>query len=153
MTNTEALATRMARAEKAFTRHIVDKVSLRDLGPELGVSYETVRQDAAAYQQYLAANGPELAERRAAFVAELEGYKAKALYVFEKYKDTKPLTAVAALNSAITTLTHQRAVQGLDMPREAKIEQSGEVRIVWDDGTIPIDAGYGEVSIVPTQRD
>ncbi len=134
MTNTDQVATRMARADKAFTRHVIDKVSLRDLVPEMGVSYETIRNDVTAFTKYLADNGAELAERRVTFNAELEAYKAKALYVYEKYKNTKPLTAVAALNSVIATLTHQRAVQGLDMPREAKIEQSGEIRIVWDDG-------------------
>ena len=95
----------------------------------------------------------DLDERRAVFEGQLAAVQARAMWTYERYKKTKPLVAIAALNTYTATLTHQRAVQGLDQPKEAKIEQSGEVRIVWDDGTIPIDAGYGEVSIVPTHRD
>ena len=48
MTNTERLAERLARAEVAFTKHVIDGMSLRDIGPELGVSHETARQDVIA---------------------------------------------------------------------------------------------------------
>jgi len=65
----------------------------------------------------------------------------------------KLLVATAALNTAIATYTRRRAVAGLDMPREAKIEQSGEIRINWDDGTGPADPGYGEVPLAPVHRD
>ena len=145
MTNTEAFADRMARADKAFTRHVIEKVSLRDLQPEMGVSYETIRSDVAAFKRYLTEGGAELAERRASFLAEVDAIKARALYIYEKFKDTKPLVATAAMNTYTATLAHQRAVEGLDHPKEAKVEQSGEVRIIWDDGTdAPPDPSYGE---------
>ncbi len=136
MTNTERLAERITRADKAFTRHVVDKVSLRDLVPEMGVSYETIRSDVAAFKQYQAENNAEeLAVKRAVFLAVLDDRERKALDVYElAMAQGKPLVATAALNTAIATYTHRRAVDGLDMPREAKVEQSGEVRIIWDDG-------------------
>jgi hypothetical protein len=136
VTNTDQLAARMARADKAFTRHVTDKVSLRDLVPEMGVSYETIRSDTAAFRKYLAeTNGGELAERRATFLAVLDDRIRKALDVYEiALTQGKPLVAVAALNTISSYPVHQRAVEGLDAPREAKVEQSGEVRIVWDNG-------------------
>lgn len=145
----------MARADTAFTRHVVDKVSLRDLVPEMGVSYETIRSDVAAFGKYRAENNAEdLAVKRAVFLAVLDDRERKALDVYNlAMAQGKPLVATAALNTISSLMTHRRAVEGLDAPREAKIEQSGEIRIVWDDGTIPIDAGYGEVSLVPTHRD
>ena len=146
MTNTEAFATRMARADKAFTRHVVDKISLRDLVPEIGASYETIRSDVTAFKQYQAENNAEeLAGKRAAFLLVLDDRERKALDVYDlAMAQGKPLVAIAAINTISSLLTHRRAVEGLDAPREAKVEQSGTISIVWDDGTTPTDPGYGE---------
>lgn len=149
----------MARADQAFTKHVVEGRSLRDLAPELGVSYETVRTDVAAFRKYLAEqqDQDDLAAKRAGRLEELRDLKAKALYVFERYKDSKPLTAVGALNSALAAFTHVRAIEGLDMPKETKIEGDLNYRVVWDDGDDsdgagPRDAGYGEQPYPPLQR-
>jgi hypothetical protein len=136
MTNTERLAERFARADKAFTRHVVDRVSLRDLVPEIGVSYETIRGDVAAFKQYQAeSGGEELAVRRATFLLVLDDRERKALDVYDlAMAQGKPLVAIAAINTLSSLLTHRRAVEGLDMPREARVEQSGTITVVWDDG-------------------
>jgi hypothetical protein len=104
MTNTGAFAERMARADQAFTRHVVDKVDLRTLGPERGVSYDMVRADVAAFRKYLAEDHTsELAERRASFRAELDATTRKALDVSGAcMKAGKYPAAVAALNALAT---------------------------------------------------
>ncbi len=191
MTNTDKLAARMARADEAFTKHVVEGRSLRDLAPEMGVSYETVRSDVAAFRSYLAeanaedlaskragrleelrdlkaemgvsyetvrsdvaafrsylaeANAEDLASKRAGRLEELRDLKAKALFIYERFKDSKPLTAVGALNTAMSAFTHIRAIEGLDMPKEAKVEGDIRYTVTWeDDGDdAPQDAGYGE---------
>jgi hypothetical protein len=147
VTNIDQLATRMARADEAFTKHVIGKRSLRDLAPEMGVSYETIRNDVAAFRRYLTEiNSDNREERRAVFLAELDDRISKALDVYDlAMAQGKTLAAVAALNTISSFYVHKRAVEGLDAPREAKVEQSGEVRIVWDDGTgTPADPGYGE---------
>lgn len=129
-----AFSERMVRAERAFQRHVIDRVPLAELAPELGVSRETVRQDVEAMRQALGADRPaDLQERRAVFEAQLQDVIAKAYALYDKYKDTKPLAAVGALNTVVATFAHLRAVQGLDEPKETKL--GGEVRhtIVWDD--------------------
>src|SRR5690242_3171076 len=103
----------MARAERAFTSHVVNGISLRDLAPELGVSPETARSDVAAYKAFLAdVNRDELPAKRAARLEELHDLKARALAIYDKYVNTKPLTAVGALNTAISTFVHIRAIEG-----------------------------------------
>ncbi len=138
MSNTEAQAERMARAERAFTRHVVEKVSLRDLGPELGVSAETVRQDVKAYQSFLAKTGAEdVDERRASFLAQLDDLTRKALDLFEACKDTKPLAAVGALNTIASLMAHRRAVEGLDMPKQVQAAQDITYRVIWSEDDDP----------------
>jgi hypothetical protein len=139
MTKTEALAEHMTRAEDLFTRHVVNGVSLRDLAPEVGLSYETVRRDVSAYKQYLAdVNRDELPAKRAARLAQLDDARVKAMALYERYKDTKPLTAVGALNTAISTFVHIRAIEGLDAPKELRAEVDTNITVMWgDDDQVP----------------
>jgi hypothetical protein len=134
MTNTQAFADRMARADQTFTRHVVDKVPLSQLAPEMGVSYETAKADVQAFRQYLAQDrAAELEEKRAVFLAQIDASIARCLYLYERYKDTKPLAAVGALNTINALLGQVRAVEGLDMPKEARVQQEGTIRVVWSD--------------------
>ena len=48
MANPQVFADRMERADQTFTRHVVDKVPLSQLAPELGISYSTAKADVAA---------------------------------------------------------------------------------------------------------
>jgi hypothetical protein len=135
VTNTQAFAERIARADQAFTRHVVDKVPLSQLGPELGVSYETARADVQTFRQYLASDRTtDLEEKRAAFLAQVDASIARCLYLYEAYKDKKPLAAVGALNTLNALLAQVRAVEGLDAPKQLKAEQDITYRVVWDEG-------------------
>ncbi len=152
MTNTDKFAERMARSDEAFTKHVVEGRSLRDLAPEMGVSYETVRSDVAAFRQYLADGSQEdLAAKRAGRLEELRDLKANALYIYERYKDSKPLTAVGALNTAMSAFTHIRAIEGLDMPKESKVDGDITYRVTWGDED-DTDGGYGEQPAPGLQR-
>lgn len=132
--NTERRAALLTRAEAAFTRHVVDGVSLRDLAPEMGVSVETARKDVDTFKTYLAdVDRADLPAKRAVRLVELADVKAKALYVYERYKDTKPLTAIGALNTIVATLAHIRAIEGLDAPKEVRQEVDQRVSIRWGD--------------------
>jgi hypothetical protein len=143
-TNTEQRrAELMARSERAFTQHVVNGISLADLAPELGVSRETARSDVAAYKAFLAdVNKDDLPAKRAARLAQLDDMRARARALFDQYKDTKPLTAVGALNSAIATLVHIRAIEGLDAPKEARVEQDTTITVVWGEDDDPVQHQY-----------
>lgn len=79
MAKQEPLAERMARADTAFTKHVVEGRSLRDLAPEMGVSYETARSDVAAFRQCLAETSQEdLPAKCAGRLAGLQDLKARA---------------------------------------------------------------------------
>jgi len=138
MTNTQAFADRMARADQTFTRHVVDKVPLSQLAPEMGVSYETAKADVAAFRQYLAQDhAAELEEKRAVFLSQIDAAIARCLYLYEKYKDTKPLAAVGALNTINSLLSQVRAVEGLDAPKQAQIKEDITYKVVWSDEDQP----------------
>jgi hypothetical protein len=142
MTKTEALAEHMTRAEDLFTRHVVNGVSLRDLAPEVGLSYETVRRDVSAYKQYLADVNRDDHQPSGPHAFQLDDMRARARALFDQYKDTKPLTAVGALNSAIATLVHIRAIEGLDAPKEARVEQDTTITVVWGEDDDPVQHQY-----------
>lgn len=151
-TNVQRKAALMARAETVFQRHVIDGVSLRDLAPEVGVSVETARNDVQTFKQYLAdVDRAELPAKRAARLVELEDLKARALALYDRYKDSKPLTAVGALNTAMAAFTHIRAIEGLDAPKEARLQGEVSYRVVWDDGD-DFDGGYGEAPAPGLQR-
>lgn len=144
MTKTETRrAELMARSERAFTAHVVNGVSLADLAPELGVSRETARSDVAAYKAFLAdVDKDALPGKRAARLAQLDDMRVKAIALYERYKDSRPLTAVGALNTAISTLVHIRAIEGLDAPKEARVEQETNIVVRWEDGTDDVPAQH-----------
>src|SRR5437764_1354120 len=132
MTNVKKRAERMVRAEQAFTRHVIEGAPLDGVAAELGVSRETIRQDVAAMQQFLGAEGTsDLDQRRAVRLAELEDARQKALALFDKFRTTKPLAAVGALNTVVSLYTHIRAIEGLDAPKEVKQEVKGDYTIRW----------------------
>lgn len=131
-TDTDRLAERFDRAERAFTLVDIDGLSLRDAAAELGVSYETVRSDVKSYRAYLAKDRDgDKEQRRARFEARLEALRKRALSFYDKNKDTRPLAAIGALNTAASLLQHERAVQGLDEPKEVKAEQDTRVTVSW----------------------
>src|SRR5690349_9985459 len=131
MTNPQAFAERMTRADQTFTRHVVDKVPLSQLAPEMGVSYETAKADVQAFRQYLAQDQTtDLEEKRAVFLAQINASMARCLYMYERYKDTKPLAAIGALNTISTLLGQVRAVEGLDAPKQAQVKEDITYRVV-----------------------
>lgn len=144
MTNTEAFAQRMARADRVFTRHVVDKVDLKDIAPEEGISYDTARADLAAFRKYIAEDQTaELAIKRASFLAELDANMRRALGVYDACMAAgKHLAAIAALNTINAALTHKRAVEGLDMPKEVKADVDQRVTIMWADEDAPDQHQY-----------
>lgn len=127
------LITRWTRAETAFDLVRLKGKSLRAAAQELGVSHETVWRDVRAYESYLAATNTTgtMDERRAAFLAQCQDIMAEARKVLADFPD-KSLTRVAALNTMSSVLTHVRAVQGLDSPKEqAKPQGPAQFRVGW----------------------
>lgn len=144
--NTDEMGDLLAKQMQAFDLVVIQKKSLRKAAESMGCSYVTVRAYVTAYKKAIASERvtENVEERRAMFDAELDAIKAKALAVYNycmggsTNKETgepivRPLAAVGALNSYTTTLTHQRAVQGLDTAKEVKQENSGTISVVWDD--------------------
>lgn len=129
----------MVLAEEAFTLVVLQKNSYRQAAKMIGekfapvtVSHTRVGRLVRAYKKYLADERRDetVDQKRAAFDAELEEIKALALDTYKGAKG-KPLTQVAALNTLVATLAHQRAVQGLDMPKEVRADIDQDVRITW----------------------
>lgn len=140
------LAERMIRAADAFNKHVIEGKSLRDIGPELGYSYETIRQDVAAWKRYLAdERTKDLTERRATFEAAVQANMARALAAYELAMQTgKVLAAVGAINAITAMMTHQRAVGGLDEPRESKVAAEVSYVVTWaEDAADPVYAAKG----------
>lgn len=146
-TNPQKKAEQMARAERIFNRHVIDLTPLSQLAPEEGISVETARKDFKAYKSFLASeNREDLPGLRAQRIAELNDLKAKALYLFDRYKDSKPLTAVGALNSAVAVYAHIRAIEGLDAPKESRVEAEVNYNVTWGD---PNDVPTSEPDTIP----
>lgn len=156
--DTDEMADLLAKQMQAFSLVVLEKKSLRKAAEAMQISHTTVKAYVTAYKKAIASErvAENVEERRASFDAELEMVKAKALAVYaycmggRLNKETgdpiiMPLAAVGAINSYTTTLTHQRAVQGLDTAKEVKQENTGEVRIIWDDGPV---AGVGDAEEV-----
>lgn len=138
MSSVERQAERVARQRRAYERVVIDGASLKDVAPELGVSRQTVAQDVAIMRQALGADGAaDLEAKRIQFLDRVNDLYDKALATYERFKDTKPMAAVGALNTAVTMLTHLRAVQGLDAPKEVRADVDGNITIQWADEALP----------------
>jgi hypothetical protein len=133
-TSTQRRADRLVRAERAFTRHIIEGASLDAVAAEVGVSRETIRRDVEAMKLAMGEDKlVDLDQRRAVRLAQLDQIRREALATFERFKKTKPLAAIGALNTAVSTFTHIRAIEGLDRPKESRIETGGTYTIKWAD--------------------
>ena len=134
--NIDDAADMLAKQMQAFDLTVLQKKSLREAALVMGCSHTSVKAYADTYAKALASDrvAEDVEVKRAKTDAELEHAKKLALELVEKNKKNKPLTAVGALNTFLAVFVHQRAVQGLDMPKEVKADVDQTVRIVWDDG-------------------
>jgi hypothetical protein len=143
------LAERMIRAGEAFNKHVIQGKSLRDIGPEMGYSYETVRQDVAAWKKFLAdERTSDLNERRATFEAAVQANISRALAAYElAMKAGKVLAAVGAINAITAMMAHQRAVGGLDEAKEQRVQAEVTYNVRWqeddDAPALPAHAAKG----------
>lgn len=136
--NIDDAAALLAKQMQAFSLTVIEKKSLRKAAEIMGCSHTSVKAYADAYTKALASERvtEDVEARRAKFDAELEDMKALAREIaIEAKRGGKGLTAVGAINSYVAMWTHQRAVQGLDTPKEVKADVDQTMRIVWDDGT------------------
>lgn len=142
MFNTDDAAVMLAKQMQAFDLTVIQKKSLRQAAEIMGVSHMSVKAYADTYAKALGDTRitENVETKRAKLDAELDAIKAKALAVYDycmgedRGAKKMPLAAVGAINSYTATIAHQRAVQGLDTPKEVKAEVDGLVRIVWDEG-------------------
>lgn len=129
---------RWIRAEQAFDLVRMQGKSLRQAAEVLGVTHDTVWRDVKAYEQYLAKTmeGP-VDEKRATFLQRCNQVLDMAKQVFDNASD-KSLNKTAALNTMVSVFGHIRAVQGLDVPKDAQKAPPGAIRISWGDeeGTV-----------------
>lgn len=124
---------KMARAERAFKLNVIEKKSIRTVAKEMGISPATAFRDIRAYKAYLAARRAEddLDAKRAELKALLDDVVAKAQDVYRTAK--LPLHKVGALNTIIAAMTHYRAIEGADTPKEVRADVGGEFIIRWAD--------------------
>ena len=125
------LVARWIRAEQAFEAVRLKGMSLRQAAQDMGVSHDTIWKDIRAYEGYLAkTQAGSLDEKRAAFLAQCFRLLAKAEKVFD---DAPPqsLNRTGALNTMVSILSHIRAVQGLDVPKDSKPPAPTGIRVTW----------------------